>query len=153
MKRRRQYRRLDHRSSSARFEESQPIVPANLPFDAQPFIELDQVGAAPQQHMLAIVHHFAGAGMLIGRSASAEIRPALKEGHAKAATGKGATSREARQSATDYRNSEILCRMLGHQDKRFRKPFAKTPSFSRTVRLTLPLKTSYSRSAILSSSR
>ena len=41
------------------------VVPANLVFDSQPFVKIDQVGAAAEQHMLAIVHDLTGARMLI----------------------------------------------------------------------------------------
>ena len=65
----------------------QVIVPANLPLDAEARIELDQIRATAQQHVLAVVHHFAGAGMLVGRGASAEKGTALKQRHLKSAVG------------------------------------------------------------------
>src|SRR5579872_941073 len=108
MKWSRQLRWLDHREAPARLKKSQLVVPANLALDAQPFVELNQVDAAAEQHVLAVVHHFASAGMLIRGSASAKIRPALKQGHAKAARGKGASGSESRQSAAHHRYSGIL---------------------------------------------
>src|SRR5579863_4965554 len=103
--------------------------------------------------MLAVVHHFAGTRMLIGRCASSEIGTAFKEGHAKTAAGKGAARGQPGQSTSHHGDSGILCRALVHQERRFRRPLARIPSFSRTVRLTLTLKTSYWRCAIFSSSR
>ena len=58
--------------------------------------------------MLAVVHHFAGAGMLIRRSPPAEVRPTLKQSHTKAAAGKGATGGKSRQSTSDDGYSGIL---------------------------------------------
>ena len=55
---------------AAGLDEIHPVVPANLIGDADPFVKLDQVRAQPEQHVLAVVHHFAGAGMLLGRSAA-----------------------------------------------------------------------------------
>ena len=143
----------DHRGASAWFEESQPVVPANLVFDAQPFVESDEVRAAAEQHVLAVVHHFAGARMLIRRSASAEIRPALEQGHPKATLGKGAPGGESRQSTPHHGDSGNFAVGPGSSGKAFQEALSQNPELSRTVRLTLRLKTSYSLSAILSSSR
>jgi hypothetical protein len=41
-------------------------------------IEIEKVCAAPQQHMLAIVHDLAGAGVLVGRGPPAQIRTPLE---------------------------------------------------------------------------
>ena len=41
-------------------------------------IEIEQVGTAAEQHMLAVVDNFAGTRMLIGRGATAQIRAPLK---------------------------------------------------------------------------
>ncbi len=99
--------------------------------------------------MLAIVDNFAGTGMLIRRGAPAEIRAALKKGHAKTRFGEGAPGGEAGQSASGYRDCRILCRIRidggrgRHHNRRFSIPFPRTVSFSRTVNRTRSLKTSY----------
>ncbi len=54
------------------------VVPANFVFNAETLVKLDQIGAAAEQHMLAVVHDFAGAGMLIGRGAATQIRTPLE---------------------------------------------------------------------------
>jgi hypothetical protein len=64
-------------------EERQLLIPANLVFDSGAAIEIDQVGAASEQHVLAIVDNFASSGVLIRRGASSEVRTALKYRHAK----------------------------------------------------------------------
>ena len=66
MKRWRQRSRLQRRGASSGKNERDLVVPANLLFHAETAIELDQVGAAAQQHVLAVVHNFSGAGQLIG---------------------------------------------------------------------------------------
>jgi len=45
--------------------------------------------------VLAVVDHFAGAGMLVGRSASAEVGAALEERDAEAGIGEGAGGGES----------------------------------------------------------
>ena len=77
-------------------------IPANFVLNSGAAIEIEQVGAAAEQHMLAIVDNFAGAGMLIRRGAAAEIRAAFKQSHAKTSFGQGASSGEAGQPASGY---------------------------------------------------
>src|ERR1700687_854245 len=100
MQRSRQRCRGDHGRAASRLEECQLLIPANFFLNSGAPIEIEQVGAAAEQHMLAIVNNFAGTGMLIRRRAPAEIRATLKEGHAKPGFGEGASGREARQPAS-----------------------------------------------------
>ena len=69
----------NHRSAPARLEKRQAIVPADLVRDSEALVELDEIGAAAEQHVLAVVDDFAGAGMLVGRSAAAQIGPPLEQ--------------------------------------------------------------------------
>ena len=70
-------------------------------------IELDEIGAAAEQNVLAVVHHFPGAGMLVGGGASAEKGTALKQGDLKTAVGKRTAGGQPRQPAADNRNLGI----------------------------------------------
>src|SRR5258708_22405771 len=70
-------RRRDHRSASSRLQESQLLIPANFVLHSRAPVEIEQVGAAAEQHMLAIVDNLAGTGMLIRRGAPTEIRAAV----------------------------------------------------------------------------
>src|SRR5207237_696015 len=54
-----QPRRPDYRGTSARFQKCELIEPADFIFYTNPLIELDQVRAAPEQHMLAVINYFA----------------------------------------------------------------------------------------------
>ena len=83
VQRRRQRRRFNHRGSTARLEESKPSNQRILLSTPSALVELDQIGAAAEQHVLAVVHYFAGARMLVRRSAPSEIRTAFEKSHAK----------------------------------------------------------------------
>src|SRR5437879_12342665 len=80
-----QPRRPDYRGTSARFQKCELIEPADFIFYTNPLIELDQVRAAPEQHMLAVINYFASAGVRIGRRRSAKISRTLKRIEGKAA--------------------------------------------------------------------
>ena len=96
MQRSRQEGRSDDRGAPARLQKGQPVIPANLFFHANVPVELQQIGAAAQQHMLAVVDDFAGAGMLVGRRSAAKERARFKKGHAKAAVSQRASASQAR---------------------------------------------------------
>src|SRR6202042_1688120 len=68
MERRRQKRGLEDAPPSARLQESKAIEPADRIADAQTAIEIDEVDAVAQQHVLAVVDHFSRARMFVGRS-------------------------------------------------------------------------------------
>ena len=79
-------RQGDGRSSEARPPGSRKVIcsiPADAVVHADAPVEIDEIGAAAQQHVLAVVDDLAGPGMLVGRGASAEIGPALKQGDLK----------------------------------------------------------------------
>src|SRR4029077_8910168 len=78
-----QRRGLDHRGATSGLEKGHALKPANLVLNSDTLVELNQVGAAAEQNVLAVVHHFASARMLIGRGPSAKIRAPLEEGNAK----------------------------------------------------------------------
>ena len=51
----------------------------NLIVDADALIEADEIGAAAEEHVLAIVDDFIDAGMQIGTCATAEVAPPLNK--------------------------------------------------------------------------
>src|SRR6266403_2671196 len=104
-------RRRNHGSVSSRLEERQFLIPANFVLNPRATIEIEQVGAAAEQHMLAIVDNFAGARMLIRRGAPAKIGAALKQGHAKPSFGQGTSSGQASQPTSSYCDCRRICRI------------------------------------------
>src|ERR1700722_1694294 len=98
-----QRRSMHDAGAAAGFDKSHVFVPADFIFDADAAVELHQVGADAEENVLAIVDDFAGAGMFVGRSASAEIRAALEQGDAEADGGESAGPSEASQAASRNR--------------------------------------------------
>ena len=76
----RQPRRLDYRGAAAGLEESQAVIPANLVFGSDALVELDQVGTAAQQNVLAIVHDLASARVLVGRGPASQVWTPVRTG-------------------------------------------------------------------------
>src|SRR5258706_12414616 len=96
-------RRRNHGSMSSRLEEGQLLIPANFVLHSRAPVEIEQVRAAAEQYMLAIVNNFAGTRMLIRRVAPAEIRAPPKKGHAKDRFGEYPSVWPSGQSASSYR--------------------------------------------------
>src|SRR6185312_1103280 len=142
---------LNDRLAAAGFDKSERVIPANLVFHADALVEIDQVRAAAQQNVLAVVHNFAGARMFVGRSASPEVGTLFEEPDAESATRQGASGGQSGQAAANHGN----CRgpLLAHHKRRFTTPFPSISSFSLAARRTFSWKTSYCRLAIFSSSR
>jgi hypothetical protein len=67
------------------------IVPADLIFNSDAAIELDEIGAATEQHVLTVVYDFTRGRMLIRGGPSAKISAAFEERDAESAIGKGRT--------------------------------------------------------------
>ena len=153
VERSRQRCRLDDRGPPAGLEESHPLVPANLVFDSNTPVELDQVSAAAEQNVLTVVHHFTRPRMLIGGRPATQVRAALEEGDTKAVFRQCATGGQSCEAAPHHGNFWRLCPALRHQTRRFTKPFPRMMTFSRTVRRIFLPKTSYLRREILSSRR
>ena len=86
-----------------------PVIPANLVFHSDAPVELNQVGAAPEQDMLAVVDYFAGAGMLIGRGPAPQIRTPLEQSDPQAAFRQRTTRGQSCQPASHDCNSRRLC--------------------------------------------
>ena len=81
---------MHYAGAAAGLDESHFIEPTDFVFHADAAVELDEVGADAEEDMLAIIDDFTGSGMLVGRSATAEVRAALEEGDAETGVGKGA---------------------------------------------------------------
>ena len=94
-----QRRSAHSRGAAAGLDERHLVVPADFVLDADAPVELDQIGADAKEYVLAVVDDFAGAGMLVGRSAAAEIRAAFKQGDAKARIGEGAGGGQSGEAA------------------------------------------------------
>src|SRR6185312_9221356 len=94
MQGRRQGARTNFRSPPPRLDENQPVKPLNLFRGADSLIEIEQIGAAAQQHMLAVIDRLSRSGMFIRRSAAADVGPALKQRHMKTGISQSAGSRE-----------------------------------------------------------
>src|SRR5882672_1614396 len=153
MQGRRQERRRDHRCPSARLNECHMVIPADLVLYSQTLVKLNEVGAAPQKNMLAVVHHFPCSRVLIRRGAASQIWPPLEQSHLQAALSQSTCRGQPRQSASDDRHLGGQCPGLGSHSRRFHSPFARMFNFSQRVRLIFPWNTSNCWAAIFSSSR
>jgi hypothetical protein len=74
----------------------------NLLFDADAAIEREEIGAAAEEDVLAVVDDFVDAGVEVGGGATSEVAAALDELHAIAGFGEGAGGAHACDSAADY---------------------------------------------------
>jgi len=100
-----QRRRSNNRRSSSRLEKGQTIEPANLMLNPEVSIELEQIRAAPQKHVLAVVYHFTSAGMLVGRGPAAKIWTPFKNSNAKAAICQSTAGGQSGETSTNDRDS------------------------------------------------
>ncbi len=112
-------------------------------FHTQPMIEVNQVGATAEQHVLAVVHHLARAGQFVRRSPSAEIGTPLKQLDAISCVRQRTAGRDTGEPAADDRDCPRL-RILrfGHHVRRRQNPLPRTLSFSIVESRTFPEKTS-----------
>ena len=84
------------------------LRPVNLLFDADAAVEADEIGAAAEEHVLAVVDDFVDAGMQIGRCAAAEIAATLDELHAIAGLGQGTGRAHAGHAAADHGDGGVF---------------------------------------------
>ena len=77
------------------------VVQWILLFDADAPIEADEIGAAAEEHVLAVVDDFVDAGMQVGGCAAAEIAAAFDELDAVAGFGEGAGGTHTGDAAAD----------------------------------------------------
>ena len=122
--------------------------------DADAPVKLNQIRADAEQNVLAIVDNFAGAGVFVGRCASAEKWAALEEGDAESSIGERASRGESGESSSgDGHCGWVRAGDIQFYVTRITKPRASTLSFSRVLRATFSVKTSYCFSAMRSRSR
>ena len=96
------------------------VEPADLIADAQPLIKLNQIGAASQQKMLAIIQDFAGSWMFIGRRSASDVRAFFEYCDLESGISQRAARSEASQATADDRNRLSLagdCCSYHAQDK------------------------------------
>ena len=91
------------RDSATWLDKIQLLKPADLILDTEPPIEVDEIGAAAEKHVLAVVDGLIGAGMFVRRCAATEIRTPLEQRDLHAGVGQCATCREAGETASEDR--------------------------------------------------
>jgi hypothetical protein len=74
----------------------------NLLLDSNPPVEADQIGAAAEEHVLAVVDDFIDAGMTVGAGPTAEVAAPLDELDAKTGLGQRTGSAHAGHASADY---------------------------------------------------
>jgi hypothetical protein len=94
--------RAQHRDPPAGLDEVELAIEADAVADAQPLVEIQQVDAAAQQHVLAVVDGlgdlFAARRNRVGRGAAAQIRARLVQIHLPTVAAQGRRRRQPRQS-------------------------------------------------------
>src|SRR5579864_7868750 len=101
MQRGRERRGTEYRAPAARLDHGHPGGPADFLFDTDALVEPDEVGAAPEKDVLAVVDDFADARMQVRGSAAAEVGAALGELHVVAGLSERASGAHAGYSAAD----------------------------------------------------
>ena len=115
MQRRRQRAAAQRGDASARLHEIELAVPADFVGHAQPLVEIEQIDAAAQQHVLAVVDHL---GILIGGrdrkggGASAQKGPRLRQFDAKSRAAQGRRGGQAGQAAAQYEYGRHKCAQI-----------------------------------------
>ena len=110
MKRSRQEAAAHRRDPAAGFNPIELAIKMNAIFDAQPLVEIDQVRAAAQQHVLAVVDCravFIGSIQRIRSSPATEKRPRLKNRDGTAGRRNGQRGGEACETASYNRNLRL----------------------------------------------
>src|SRR5215471_5592990 len=131
---------MDAAGAAAGLDENQFVEPLNFVADAELRVEVDQIGAAAEQHMLTVIYYFTSAGMFIGGSASAHVRPALEQGDVEIRTRERTTGGQSRQAAANDRYSILLS--FRRHAMRSRNPRESTFSFSQKLRWIRSVRTS-----------
>ena len=72
--------------------------------DADAAIEADEIGAAAEEHMLAVVDDLVDAGMQIRTGTAAQVAAALEQLHAQARLGQSASRAHAGHASADDSN-------------------------------------------------
>ena len=143
MEGRRQRSRLQRRGATSGKNERDLVVPADLLFHTEAAIEFDEIGTAAQEHVLAVVHNFAGAGQLVRRCAPTQVGTPLEQFNLISRVSQRASRSKAGESATDNCDRRTLRVWLGSAHvRRFQNPLPSTASFSAVLNRTRSEKTS-----------
>jgi hypothetical protein len=84
------------------------VEPLNLLLNSDSPIEADEIGAKFEEHVLAIVHDFAGSGVFVGAGAASEVGAALENSYLESAFGEGTSRGEAGEAAADDGHKRLL---------------------------------------------
>ncbi len=87
--------------TAAGVEEVKRVLPVDEMFDADAAVEVDEVGAAAEENVLAVVEDFAGFGVFEGAGASAEGFAGFDEGDREAGGFEGNGGGHSRESTAD----------------------------------------------------
>jgi hypothetical protein len=101
VERRGQTGRTKRRAAAAGLDHCHLAGPVNLVRNAEMMVEADEIGAAAEERMLAVVDDFVDAGMEIGTGATTEVAAALDELHAEASLGESAGRAHAGDTCAD----------------------------------------------------
>src|SRR5947209_1785823 len=101
---------------------------------------MNEIGAAAEKHMLAIVNYFTSARMLVGRGPPTNVWPLFKNRDVHAGIGQRAARGQPGQSSADYSYAGFL--ICCHYAMRSRNPRESTFSFSQVVSRTRSVNTS-----------
>ena len=118
MKRRRQRSRLQRRRAPTGKDERDLVVPADLLFHPEAAIELDEIGAAAQQDMLAVVHNFRGAGQFIRGCAPTQVGAPLEQFNLISRLSQRASRGQTCESSANNGDGRTLVGSLGSQGAR-----------------------------------
>ena len=93
---------------SARLHKSNFVEPADLIADAKPLIKLNQISAASQQKMLAVIQDFTGPRMFIGRRSPSDVRALFEDCDLESGISQRAARSQASQATADDRNRFVF---------------------------------------------
>ena len=102
VKGRREARRPDDRNPAGLVDERNGLVEVDMFRDAEAIVEVDEVDAAAQEHVLAVVHPFAARRVYEGGGAAPEDRTSFVQLDREAGVGQRDRPGQSGQPATDY---------------------------------------------------
>src|SRR5579872_1771139 len=149
----------DNGGLAPRGEEREAVVPANALLYSESPVEVEQRRASADEHVLAVVDDLPGAGVLVGRGASAEVRATFEQSNAVSRIRERTGRRNACNASPDdrYRARFRAHRIAPRRNRRFQKtrksPRSRMLSRVRTGTETRCVKTSKLRRSIRRNSR
>src|ERR1700722_1075522 len=97
-----QWRLAQHASAASRLNHGDVFKPVKLIECADAPVEIDEIGAAAEEQVLAVVDNLACAGMFVGRRATADVCAAFDEAHIMAGIGECLRGCEAGDACSYY---------------------------------------------------